>query len=110
MMSDYQAEWISKEKATSLRRAGALKDGILLDSIKGFIVVHPAGTRFGDEVLSREVADYELRPEWCTGSKPKLLEARKLLKLDGQEPNHRARPREETWSRSPNGNGSRRSS
>jgi hypothetical protein len=29
-----------------------------------------------------ETADYELRPEWCTGSKARLREARKLLGLE----------------------------
>jgi hypothetical protein len=104
MLYDYQAQWISKEKVTSLRRTGALKGGIVLDSIKGFIIVQPAGSRCGDgEVLSRETADYELRPEWCTGSKPRLLEARKLLKLDADRsaPRERVHASREEWPRSP---------
>src|SRR5437660_654942 len=81
-MSEYLAQWITKNQINSLRKNGGFKDGILLESIKGFIIVEPSSVRYGDgEVLSPDVADYELRPEWCTGAKPRLLEARKRLKL-----------------------------
>jgi len=86
-MSQYQAQWISKDRISSLRKAGGWKDSILLDSFKGFIIIQPSGEQYGDgEVLSDEAADYELRPEWCPGAMSKLREARKRLHLDRGAP------------------------
>jgi hypothetical protein len=90
-MSQYQAQWISKDRIRSLRKAGGWKNAILLDSFKGFIIIEPTGEMYGDgDVLSDEAADYELRPEWCTGSKRQLTEARRLLRLDADEGTEKA--------------------
>lgn len=106
-MSQYQAQWVSKDRVSSLRKTGALKNSILLDSFKGFILVQPSGQEVGDgEMLSPDAADYELRPEWCTGSKPKLREARKLLQLDSAEPEaERSMP--QGWPTTGSANGAR---
>jgi hypothetical protein len=97
-MSHYYAQWISKDKVRTLRKAGGWKDGILLDSYKGFIMIQPADRQYGDgEVLSPDTADYELRPEWCTGEKPKLLEARRRLRLDANGVAQEPRQMPETW-------------
>ena len=79
----FQARWISKKKADEVRKTGALRKGVLLDSFNGIIIVEPVGSNLGDgDVMPPETADYELRPVWCYGSKSKLTEARKLLDLD----------------------------
>lgn len=108
-MSHYQAQWISKDKISTLRKAGGWKDGILLDSVKGFIIIQPEGVQYGDgEVLTSDIADYELRPEWCTGSKPKLLQARRLLQLDREEPEARTeRQMPQAWPANGSANGAR---
>jgi hypothetical protein len=98
-MSQYQAQWISKDRISTLRKAGGWKDSILLDSFKGFIIIQPSSEQYGDgEVLSEDAADYELRPEWCTGVKSKLREARVRLLLDRGEPTAPAeRTMPQTW-------------
>jgi hypothetical protein len=80
--SDYQATWVSKQRAEHLRRIGVGR-GILLESFNGFLVVEAVGSKLGDGlVLSHQEADYELQAVWCTGPKAKLTEARRLLGLD----------------------------
>jgi hypothetical protein len=82
MRGHYQARWISKQRADAMRRSGALRQGVLLDSFNGFIVVEPPGRDLGDgAVLSRQTADYELRTVWCLEPRTKLAEARRLLGL-----------------------------
>lgn len=106
-MSQYQAQWITKDRIRSLRKAGGWKNAILLDSFKGFIIIQPSGETYGDgEMLSEEAADYELRPEWCTGAKRQLIEARRLLRLDAEEvAEPSAMPR--AWPESASSNGAR---
>lgn len=107
-MSHYQAQWISKDRIRSLRKTGGWKNSILLDSFKGFIIVQPSGEGYGDgEVLSEDAADYELRPEWCTGSKPMLREARKLLALDNGTEEREPSRMPQAWPEVGSSNGSR---
>jgi hypothetical protein len=105
-MSHYQAQWISKNRIQSLRKAGGWRNAILLDSFKGFIIIQPSGQTYGDgEVLSDDAADYELRPEWCTGSKQQLIEARRLLRLDADGTERIGMPK--AWPEAESSNGVR---
>jgi hypothetical protein len=80
----YQARWISKAQINNLRRAGGLGRAVLVDYRTGFVIVEPVGSNLGDgDVLSPELADYELREVWCPTPRAKLVQARKLLGLDG---------------------------
>jgi hypothetical protein len=85
MRGDYQARWISKRRLDAVRKSGAITRGVVLDSFNGFLIVEPVGGELGDgPVLTREEADYELRPVWCAGSKAKLKEARRRLGLTAE--------------------------
>jgi len=85
MNDAYHARWISKRRRDEVRRSSDSSRGIFLDSFNGFLVVEPVASSLGDgPVLSREEADYELRPVWCSEAKPKLREARELLGLSPQ--------------------------
>jgi hypothetical protein len=87
MTQEYQARWVSKKQAEELRRSGRARDGVLLDSFNGFLLIEPVGSDLGDgPVLSREEAEFELQPVWCTGSKSRLAEARRLLGLEAAAP------------------------
>jgi hypothetical protein len=91
MNGRYQARWISKDRVHSLKRAGQLKNGIVLDSFKGFIVVEPPNARLGDgAVLSHSEADSELTPAWCLDPQTKISRARALLALDRYRPSAKA--------------------
>jgi hypothetical protein len=83
MQTQYQARWISKQRRDQLRKSGASAQGILLDSLKGFLIVEPVGSDLGDaELLTREEAYFELSDAWCAESPTKLREARKRLGLE----------------------------
>jgi hypothetical protein len=83
MQMNYQARWISRQRADAMRRAGRLDRSILLDTFNGYVIVEPAGSNVGDgAVLSLEEADYELQPAWYTGPIPRLREARLRLGLE----------------------------
>jgi hypothetical protein len=83
----YQARWISKEHAGTLRKAGQLKKGVLVDSLKGLVIVEPVGSKMGDgDQLRPEDADYELRPAWCLTPTSTLCRARQMLGLKSFEP------------------------
>jgi hypothetical protein len=85
MQTRYQARWLSKPRRDQLRRSGASTQGILLDSLKGFVIVEPVGSNLGDaELLTPEEADFELSDAWCLDSPLKLREARKRLGLEAQ--------------------------
>jgi hypothetical protein len=87
MHTEYEARWVSRGRAQALRRSGGVRQGVLLDSFNGFILVGPAGTGLADgPALSASEADYELNPAWCPGPRAKLVEARRLLGLDAPEP------------------------
>ena len=80
----YQARWISKAQINNVRKAGGLGRAVLVDYRTGFVIVEPVGSDLGDgEILSPELADYELREVWCPTTKSNLVKARKLLGLDG---------------------------
>jgi hypothetical protein len=80
MKSSFQARWLSKKQAESLRKSGRLGRALLLDSFKGFIVIEPRAERLGDgDVLSPEEADFELNDAWCMESTVKIAQARRLL-------------------------------
>jgi len=83
MNPKFQARWISKQHTHYLKKAGKLKESMVLDSLKGHILVEPAGTdpRRDDGILSPDAADYELRHAWCLGPKTQLQKARQLLGL-----------------------------
>jgi hypothetical protein len=83
MTNEHQARWISKERLAALRKSGGLRQGMLLDSYNGLILIEPVGSDLADgRVLSREEADFELQPVWCPGPKAQLREARKLIGLE----------------------------
>jgi hypothetical protein len=83
MRSNYQARRISKGRVAALRRSGAFRQSVLLDSYTGLIVVEPRGSDLGDgEVLPPEVADAELSSAWCLDPQTKIQRARQLLGLD----------------------------
>ena len=76
MNQRYQTRWVSKDRVNSLRKSGAMRQGILVDLFNGFLMVEPVGSNLGDgEVLTPEAADYELRPVWCLSPKSRLAEA-----------------------------------
>ncbi len=82
MDTSYQTRWISKQRLEAVRRSGEVSQGIVLDSFNGFLIVEPIGSNLADgPVLSREDADYELNPVWCSGPKGRLSQARHLLGL-----------------------------
>jgi len=82
MHNGYHARWISKERVHSLRKFGQLRQGILLDSFKGFIIVEPSKAQLGDgKLLTQREADTELHPAWCLDSQSKISRARSLLHL-----------------------------
>jgi hypothetical protein len=82
MQKQYEARWISKRQAEAIRRSGELGRVILLDSLKGFIIVQPVGSNLADgDSLRGMEADFELDPAWCLDPKPKITEARKRLGL-----------------------------
>jgi hypothetical protein len=83
MATPFQARWISRERATRLKRAGSLGHAILLDTFNGFLVIEPVGSDIGDgPVLSLEEANYELQGVWYTGPRSRLREARTRLGLE----------------------------
>ena len=85
MQTSYQARWVSKQRQNQLRRSGASTHGILLDSLKGFLIVEPVGSNLGDaELLTPEEAYFELSDAWCIDPPSKLREARKRLGLESQ--------------------------
>jgi hypothetical protein len=80
MNARYQARWASRQQADKIKRNGSLNSAILLDTLKGPIVVEPAGSGLADgAVLSDQEIEMELQPVWFTGPLMKLRQARKLL-------------------------------
>jgi hypothetical protein len=78
----YQARWVSKGRADALKRSGQMRQAVLVDSLRGYIVVEPSGSGLGDgRVLSDYDADVELSDSWCLLSKARLAHARRLLGL-----------------------------
>jgi hypothetical protein len=83
MQPRYHARWVSKDRSQALKRAGYLRESVLLNNPGGFILVEPAGKPLADgPMLSPEDADYELRPAWCLDPPSRLAEARRRLGLD----------------------------
>jgi hypothetical protein len=83
MNPKYQARWISKQQTNYLKKTGSLTNSMVFDSLKGHILVEPAGTDpRASGVLPLDDADYELRPAWCLGPKTKIQKARELLGLE----------------------------
>ena len=83
MAMQYQARWISRDRATHLKRTGRLGQAILLDTFNGFILVEPVGSDLGDgPVLSPEEATFELQEVWYTGPRSRLKDARVRLGLE----------------------------
>ena len=82
MQSSFQARRISKRRADEVKKSGALRRAMLLDTFNGIIIVEPEDSHLADgEALSVEEADYELQPVWHLGPKAALREARKRLGL-----------------------------
>jgi len=74
-----------QESTRCLTQEGALNEGVLVNHCKGFVVVEPVNHKLGDgNVLSRDVADYELRPVWCLDANRRLSEARRRLGLGAE--------------------------
>jgi hypothetical protein len=83
----FRAHWISKQKAELLKRSGKLGRAVLLDHMKGFIIVEPPGSHMGDgPPLSNEAAEFELTSVWCLESKNQIARARQLLGIGQGEP------------------------
>jgi hypothetical protein len=83
----FRAHWISKQKADLLKRSGRLGCALLLDHMKGFIIVEPPGSHLGDgRPLSNEAAEFELTSVWCLESKNQIARARHLLGMGRAEP------------------------
>jgi hypothetical protein len=86
MENTHHARWITKQRLDTLRKTGRIGHSLILESFNGYLIVEPAGADLGDgEILSLEMADYELRPVWCTGDKARLRKARNLLGLEADE-------------------------
>lgn len=82
MRHAYKARWMSKKQIESLRRNGALRESIVVNSFKGFILVEPADTNLGvGKLLPRDVAKFELDPTWCSDPPTTIKKARALLGL-----------------------------
>ena len=60
MAATYQARWTSRQQADKIKRSGGLSTAILLDTLKGPIVVEPAGSTFGDGAV---LSPLELKAE-----------------------------------------------
>jgi hypothetical protein len=85
MQSSFQARRISKPRADEVKKSGALRRAMLLDTFNGIILVEPEDSHLADgETLSVEEADYELQPVWHLGPKAALREARKRLGLEAE--------------------------
>jgi hypothetical protein len=83
MKLKYQARWISKQQTGYLKKTGNLTNSLVLDSLKGHILVEPVGSNPGNGgVLPLDIADYELRSAWCQGPRIRLQRARELLGLE----------------------------
>ncbi len=54
MQTRFQARRISKQRMDSLRKSGRMKDGILLDSFSGFLIVEPLGSNLGRDQVEAE--------------------------------------------------------
>ena len=82
MQKQYEARWTSKRRADAIKRSGEVGRVILLDSLKGFIVIQPVGSNLADgDSLRGGEADFELDPAWCLDPRTKIVEARKRLGL-----------------------------
>jgi hypothetical protein len=80
MRTYYQAQWISRRRMNELKKAGLRGDTVLLDHLKGGIVVGKTGSKLGDgPVLTAAEADYELQPAWVSDSLATLRQARQRL-------------------------------
>jgi hypothetical protein len=87
MATPFQARWISRARATRIKRGGNLGQAVLLDTFNGFLIVEPVGSDLGDgPVLSRAEANYELQEVWYTGPRSRLREARTRLGLEAEAP------------------------
>ena len=84
MSIHYQARWATPDRVRAMRRTGQLRNRVVLDSLRGFIVVEPAEMPLGDgKTLSRDEANYELDSAWCRDPHSTVEEARKRLGLGG---------------------------
>ncbi len=82
MTAKYRARWATRDRVHALRRAGLLRDSILLDSLRGFIVVEQARQKLADgTLLSSKEADIELSPAWCREAESTVREARRRIGL-----------------------------
>lgn len=79
----YQARWISKARLETLRKMAQMGSVLVLNSVGGFLIVEPVGSKLGDgRILSPDEADYEVSPVWCQDLKTKITQARALLGLE----------------------------
>ena len=87
MALQFQARWVSRDRANQLKKSGRLWQAVLLDTFNGFLIVEPVGSDMGDgPVLSPEEATFELQEVWYTGPRSKLKEARARLGLETEAP------------------------
>lgn len=85
MQPQFQARRISKRRADEVKKSGALRRALLLNTFNGIILIEPLDSELGDgDILSREEADYELQPVWHLGPLTTLREARKRLGLEAE--------------------------
>jgi hypothetical protein len=86
MTPDYEARWVSKALADRLKRNESHGEAVLLDMLRGSILVGPAGSDLADgAILTAMEAEAELQDPWHLGPRTKLWKARRLLGLEARE-------------------------
>ncbi len=83
MQTEFEARWVSKERAKAIRKRSVPSDVLLLDMFTGFILVQPKGSDLGDgPVLNPTEMDAELQLVWFLGPWRVLRQARERLGLE----------------------------
>lgn len=81
-MQRYKAWWMSKKQIDAMRKTGALTKSIVVNSLKGYILVEPESAhKSGGDLLPPDVAKFELDPAWCIDPPRTIRKARELLGL-----------------------------
>jgi hypothetical protein len=85
MNTEYQCRWVSRSRASAIKKSRSPNPALLLDTFNGMLIVEPVGSDLGDgAILAPQEADYELQPVWFLGPKTKLQEARRRLGLSAE--------------------------
>lgn len=82
MQRTYKAWWMPKKQIDAMRKTGALTKSIVVNSLKGYILVEPESAhRSGGDLLPTDDAKFELDPAWCIDPPKTIRKARELLGL-----------------------------